>query len=109
MVTVDMAKASRQEVTLGAPVCGVMTAISSASASIKAGASVLAGRRTMHVRNTSTSVAVRIGPSGMTARSGGFMLEPLASMEWTFDPAVGVDIFARSTGAAVELEIMESI
>lgn len=109
MTVIDMATAGRQEVTLGTPVCGIMTAISTASAAVKAGSSALAGRRYLRIRNTDTSVAVRIGPSSMTDYSGGMSLEPLAAVEWNFDPLTAVDVYARSTGAAVELEVTESI
>lgn len=108
MITIDMAKASRQDVMLGTPVCGQMTVVSTSSVSVKAGASVLSGRRSLFIRNKSACIAVRLGPSSITDYSGGTLLEPGDAVEYNFDPSTAVEIYARSTGAAVTLDVQEA-
>lgn len=109
MTTIDMAKASRQDVILATPVCGQMTVVSTSSVSVRAGAAVLAGRRSLFIRNKSRGIAVRLGPPTITDSSGGMLLEPGDAVGYAFDPSTPVEIYARSTGAAALLEVQEAI
>ncbi|SFR16778.1 hypothetical protein [Desulfoscipio geothermicus] len=91
--------------TVRTPVTGVATVIATA-AEIFAGASRLAGRRRMLIKNESDSLRVRIGSASVTQQNG-FPIEPGAVLEIEFDPETDVPIYAISEGAEVEVAVME--
>ena len=100
--------ALRGELLTVVPVTGTMTVTSGTSVAIKAGASSLSGRKKMIVRNLSDSVQVRIGASSASAiYETGIALEPLATVEFDFDPLTAISLYARSIGYSVSLEVTE--
>ena len=88
------------------PVTGAKT-ITSTAAAVFSGASVLAGRKQLGIRNDDTINRIRVGPSVVTQQSG-YPVEPGASAEFRFDAATARDIYAISEGAAITVEVWES-
>lgn len=79
-----------------------------ASVLLANGAATLAGRKSLIIRNTDTLVPVRIGPTSANAiYEEGIVVEPGQSMVLTFTGS-DVDIYARSAGYEVTLEVAES-
>jgi len=100
--------ALRGELVTVVPTTGTMTVTSGASVALKAGTSVLSGRKKMIVKNLSDKIQVRIGASSASAiYETGIALEPLATVEFDFDPLTAVELYARSIGYAVDLEVTE--
>ena len=98
----------RGELVTVVPVTGIMTVTSGTSVAIKAGTTSLSGRKRMIIKNLSDSVQVRIGASSASAiYTSGIPLEPLATVEFEFDPSTAVELYARSIGYAVDLEVTE--
>ncbi len=90
-----------------APVSGTVTVQSIAAVALKAGASALAGRSSLTVRNPSLDKAVRIGGAGITTKKG-YLLEPQGSVTIVQDKTVAVAVYAIATGYEVALEVLES-
>ena len=88
------------------PVTGVKT-ITATAAAVFAGASVLASRKQLGIRNDDTVNRIRIGPSGVTQQNG-YPVEPGASAEFRFDAATAKAIYAISEGAAITVEVWEA-
>lgn len=88
------------------PVTGVKT-ITATAAAVFAGASVLASRKQLGIRNDDTVNRIRIGPSGVTQQNG-YPVEPGASAEFRFDAATANAIYAISEGAAITVEVWEA-
>lgn len=91
--------------TMRTPVTGVKT-VTATVAEIFAGASRLAGRRKMILKNEDATLRFRIGSSSVTQQNG-FPIEPGAAIELDFDPAVDVPIYAISEGANLNVAVME--
>ncbi|WP_299315569.1 hypothetical protein [uncultured Halomonas sp.] len=87
-----------------APVVGAKT-VTATAAEIFAGASRLAGRRRMVLKNEDTVLRFRIGPSGVT-QANGFPVEPLALLELDFDPTVDVPVYAISEGGNLSVAVV---
>jgi hypothetical protein len=101
--------ALRGELLTVVPVTGTMTVTSGTSVAIKAGTSSLSGRKKLIIKNLSDSVQIRIGASSASAiYTSGIPLEPRATVEIDFDPSTAVELYARSIGYAVDLEVTES-
>lgn len=92
---------------LKGPAIGRVTVQSTAAVELKVGGTSLAGRSTITVRNPDLAIAVRIGSSTITEKSG-YLLDPQEIAEISLDPANPVAIYGRSTGYEVALEVMES-
>ena len=107
MISVDMATAGRQRVVSHVLVTGRLTVNSKAAVALMAGSSELSGRTYMKVTNSSATVPVRLGSTGVTWKTGE-QLDPGESREFWFDAATAVSIYAVSTGAEAELEITEA-
>lgn len=88
-----------------APVVGDKT-ITAIPAAVFAGASVMAGRQVLIVRNDDPVLRIRVGPASVTQQSG-TPVEPGASAEFPFDQAASVPVYAVSEGAAVIVRIWE--
>lgn len=88
------------------PVTGVKT-ISATAAEVFAGASVLASRKQLGIRNDDTINRIRVGSSGVTQQNG-YPVEPGASAEFRFDAATAKTIYAISEGAAITVEVWEA-
>ena len=88
------------------PVTGLKTVVATAAA-IFAGASVLANRKQLSIRNDDAAIRIRVGPAGVTQQSG-FPVEPGACAEFVFDAATAKAIYAISEGAAVQVEVWEA-
>jgi len=88
-----------------APIVGVKTIVATA-AEIFAGAAMKANRRRMIIKNEDSIMRFRIGPSSVTQQNG-FPVEPGAVIEFPFDPAVAVPIYAISEGANLKVAVME--
>lgn len=95
----------RQNRAIRTPVTGIVT-VTATTAEIFAGASRLAGRRKMIIKNEDPVIRIRIGSSSVTQQNG-FPIEPGAVFEIEFDPATDVPIYAISEGAEVQVAIME--
>jgi hypothetical protein len=93
------------EMTNTAPVVGVKT-VTATAAQIFAGGSVKANRRKMILKNEDTVLRFRVGPSSVTQQNG-FPVEPGASVEFQFDPATAVYIYAIAEGASIQVAVME--
>ena len=87
------------------PVVGVKT-VTATAAAIFAGASVLANRKKMILRNDDPAIRCRIGPSTVSQQSG-FPVEPGATLEITFDPVTAIPIYAISEGASIQMAVIE--
>lgn len=60
------------------------------------------------VRNRDASVRARIGETGMTpANDKGYPIEPGAAIIQEFDPATAITLYARSEGAAIQVEVIQ--
>jgi len=94
------------EIITAAPVVGMKT-ITATAAEIFAGASRRANRRSMILKNEDPVLRFRVGPSSVTQQNG-FPVEPGAVIEFQFDPAVVVPIFAISEGANLNVVVMET-
>ena len=88
------------------PATGLKTVVATA-AEVFAGASVLASRKQLGIRNDDPVNRIRIGPSGVTQQSG-FPVEPGGAVEFRFEAATARAIFAISEGAAVQVEVWEA-
>lgn len=90
------------------PATGIVTVDADTAVQLAAGASPVSGRRTLVVTNRSKDIAVRIGGSNVTQKAG-YLLEPQGTVviEDT-DTESEVSVYGRSTGYAVELEVIES-
>ena len=93
------------ETTNSAPVVGVKT-VTATAAEVFAGASAKANRRKLLIKNESNTLRFRVGPSSLTQQNG-FPVEPGASVEFQFDPATAVAIYAIAEGASLEVAVME--
>lgn len=91
--------------TFRAPVTGVRT-VTATAAEIFAGASRLAGRRKMILKNEDLALRFRIGSASVTQQNG-FPIEPGAVVELSFDPSVDVPVYAISEGASLQVAVME--
>lgn len=104
-VDINMTAPSPYTVT-NTPVTGAKT-VTAVAAAIFAGASVLANRKQLSIRNDDPAIRIRVGPSGVTQQSG-FPVEPGACTEFVFDAAAAKAIYAISEGAAVQVEVWEA-
>jgi len=93
------------EIITTAPVVGVKT-VTTTAAEIFAGASAKANRRKLILKNEDSVLRFRVGPSSVTQQNG-FPVEPGAVIEFQFDPAVAVPIYAISEGASLQVAVME--
>ena len=89
------------------PEIGRVTVQSTAAAEIKIGASALASRKFLTIRNPDIAVAVRIGSSGITEKTG-YLLDPQETITIPLDETTPVAVYGRSTGYEVSLEVIES-
>ena len=87
------------------PVIGVKS-VTATAAAIFAGASVLANRKKMILRNEDPAIRCRVGPAAVSQQSG-FPIEPGGVLEITFDPVTAISIFAISDGASIQMAVME--
>jgi len=74
---------------------------------LKAGASALAGRTRLVIKNPSIDTAVRIGGSEITTKRG-YLLEPQGTVTIEQNSATAVAVYGRSTGWEVSLEVLEA-
>ncbi len=93
------------ETCSAAPVTGAKT-VTATAAEIFAGASVKANRRKLIVKNEDPALRFRVGPSSVTQQNG-FPVEPGATLELVFDPAVVVPVYAVAEGADLSVAVME--
>jgi hypothetical protein len=93
------------ETTNSAPVVGVKT-VTATAAEVFAGASAKANRRKLLLKNESNVLRFRVGPSTVTQQNG-FPVEPGAVVEFQFDPATAVAIYAIAEGASLSAAVME--
>ena len=93
------------ETVNSAPVVGRKT-VTATAAEIFAGGSVKASRRKLVVRNEDPVMRLRVGPSGVTQQNG-FPVEPVATVEYQFDPATAIAVFALSEGASLPVSVWE--
>ncbi len=91
--------------TAAEPVTGQVT-VTATPAEIFAGGSRLANRRKMVIANTHPVLRCRVGSSTVSQQNG-FPLEPGASVEFSFDPAEVVEIYAVSEGTSMEVNVIE--
>lgn len=87
------------------PVIGVKS-VTATAASIFAGASVLANRKKLILRNEDPAIRCRVGPSTVSQQSG-FPIEPGGTLEITFDPVTAISIYAISEGASIQMAVIE--
>ncbi len=87
------------------PTTGVKT-VTALAAEIFAGASRLAGRRKMILKNEDPILRFRIGSNTVTQQNG-FPVEPGGIVELDFDPEVAVSVYAISEGAAIQIAVKE--
>lgn len=81
----------------------------SASILLAASGTTLVGRKQLLVMNTDKQVAVRVGPSSVNAiYEDGIVIEPGQTMVFSFTGASDVDLYVRSAGYAVRVEVMEA-
>lgn len=90
-----------------APASGTVTVQAAAAVELKSGASALAGRTKLIVKNPSIDTAVRIGGSTITTKRG-YLLEPQGTVTIEQNSATAVAVYGRSTGWEVPLEVYES-
>jgi hypothetical protein len=102
---VDAALTGSIETTNSAPVVGVKT-VTATAAEVFAGASAKANRRKLLIKNESNTLRFRVGPSSVTQQNG-FPVEPGAVVEFQFDPATAVAIYAISEGTSLSAAVME--
>ena len=88
-----------------APVVGEKT-ITSIPAALFAGASPLASRWFMRVRNLSLEQQILVGPS--TVANTGFPIEPGGEVLLKFNKEVPVALYGISSGAAAKVRVMEA-
>ena len=88
-----------------APVVGEKT-ITGTAAALFAGASPLASRQLMRVRNLSLGQQILVGPS--TVAGNGFPVEPGGEVLLKFNKEVPVAVYAISSGAAAKARVMEA-
>lgn len=93
------------EIIATAPVVGVKT-VTAIAAEIFAGASAKANRRKLILKNEDPVLRFRVGASSVTQQNG-FPVEPGAVIEFQFDPATAVAIYAIAEGASLEMAVME--
>lgn len=93
------------DIVTSAPVVGVRT-VTATAAEIFAGATRRANRRKMIIKNEDTILRFRIGPAAVTQQNG-FPVEPQATVEFQFDPAVAVPIFIISEGTSLSVAVIE--
>lgn len=74
-----------------------------------AGASALASRRSLILRNESTSTRIRYGRQSANLQRDGEIIEPQAVVALQLEPGTATTIFACSEGAAVRMHITEDI
>ncbi len=90
------------------PVVGQVTVEESSAVEVIAGVSdPLEYRERLVIHNPDPAISVRVGGAGL-GRKEGYVLEPLGTLVINFDESAEVDIYARSTGYAVTLEVMEA-
>lgn len=89
------------------PAVGKVTVEESSAVEIIAGSEPLGYREQLVIHNPDPAIAVRIGGQGL-GRKEGFVLEPLGTVTINFDESAEVDVYGRSTGYAVQLEVLES-
>ncbi len=92
---------------LKGPAIGKVTVQSTAAVELKVGGTPLVDRSVITVRNPSQVIAVRVGASAITEKTG-YLLEPQETLQISLDSANPVAIYGRSTGYEVSLEVMES-
>ena len=90
-----------------APTIGTVTVQAAAAVELKAGASALAGRTRLVIKNPSIDTAVRIGGSAITTKRG-YLLEPQGTVTIEQNSATAVAVYGRSTGWEVSLEVLET-
>lgn len=90
-----------------APTIGTVTVQAAAAVELKAGASALAGRTRLVIKNPSIDTAVRIGDSAITTKRG-YLLEPQGTVTIEQNSATAVAVYGRSTGWEVSLEVLEA-
>lgn len=90
---------------VAAPTTGQKT-VTATAAELFAGVSVRANRRRLRIKNEDPFLRLRIGPSSVTQQNG-FPVEPMATVEFDFDPATPVAIFGISEGAALTVSVWE--
>lgn len=93
------------EILTAVPVTGIKT-ITATAAAIFAGGSVKANRRKLILKNEDTVLRFRVGSSSVTQQNG-IPVEPGAIVEFQFDPATVVAIFAIAEGASLNVAVME--
>lgn len=93
------------ETVNAAPVVGVKT-VTATAAEVFAGASAKANRRKLLLKNEDATLRFRVGPSSVTQQNG-FPVEPGAVVEFQFDPATAVAIYAISEGVSLNVAVME--
>jgi hypothetical protein len=86
-------------------VVGIKT-VTAVAAEIFAGASAKSNRRKLLLKNENAILRFRVGPSSVTQQNG-FPVEPGAVVEFQFDPAIAVAIYAISEGAELNMAVME--
>jgi len=91
--------------TLRTPVVGRRT-VTATAAEIFAGASRLASRRRLVIRNEDPVLRCLIGPATVSQQTG-FPIEPGAVLEVPCDPEVAVPVYAISEGASLTVAVME--
>lgn len=91
--------------TLRPPVVGRRTATATA-AELFAGASRLANRRRLVIRNEDPALRCLIGPATVSQQTG-FPIEPGAVLDIPCDPDVTVPVYAISEGASLTVAVME--
>lgn len=89
------------------PAIGTVTVQAAAAVELKAGASALAGRTRLVIKNPSIDTAVRIGGSTITTKRG-YLLEPQGTVTIEQNSATAVAVYGRSTGWEVSLEVLEA-
>ena len=90
---------------IAAVVTGVKT-VTATAAEIFAGASAKTNRRKLILKNEDRALRFRVGPSTVTQQNG-FPVEPGAIVEFLFDPAIVVPIYAISEGVNLQVAVME--
>ena len=91
--------------TLRTPAVGRRT-VTATAAELFAGASRLAGRRRLVIRNEDPVLRCLIGPATVSQQTG-FPIEPGAVLEFPCDPEVAVPVYAISEGASLTVAVME--
>ncbi len=91
--------------TLRTPAVGRRT-VTATAAELFAGASRLASRRRLVIRNEDPVLRCLIGPATVSQQTG-FPIEPGAVLEIPCDPEVAVPVYAISEGASLTVAVME--